>query len=184
MIVDNGTSYLKKLKTLLVDNELKIIESTHVSSINQNENDLIILSGGHGFPVMDKQNPYAHEIELVKNSTGPILGICLGYEIIAHAFGAKLELMEGREKGLLEISPIGEDALFKNITNFSVYESHRWIVKQLPSELIGLATSKDGYEIIKHENRPIFGFQFHPEMFTEQACGDEIFRNFLEVIRQ
>lgn len=182
LLVDNGTRYLKKLKSLLSENNIQVIHQAEIVDIKNSDADLVILSGGHTLPVTDKRNPYTVEIAFVKETTIPVFGICLGYEIIAHAFSAELLLMKRREKGLLEISPIKRNGIFKNIKDFSVYENHRWVVKNLPKDLIGLAKSKDGYEVIKHKKKPIYGFQFHPEMFVGKSSGDEIFRNLLDII--
>ena len=179
LIINNGTSYLEELKKLLVGSVVNIIESPQISNVKYGDADLVILSGGHGLPVMDEGNPYTEEIQFIRSSFVPILGICLGCELIARAFGANLRLMERREKGVLDISPIQSDRLFKNIQGFSVYESHRWVVEELSRDLVGLAKSKDGYEVIKHRQKLIYGFQFHPEAFVEQTSGDDIFRNFL-----
>jgi anthranilate/para-aminobenzoate synthase component II len=182
LIIDNGTSYLEKLKALFIGSVVEVIEYNQISRVKIEDIDLIILSGGHGTPVINKQNFYTSEINFIKTSSVPILGICLGYELIAHAFGAELELMEVREKGILNIIPIKQSNLFIGVKNFSVYESHRWVVKKLPKELIGLAKSKDGWEIINYSGKPlIYGFQFHPEMFTDQTSGNQIFKNFLKI---
>jgi len=42
--------------------------------------------------------------------------------------------------------------------------------------------SRDGFEVIKHSTKPVYGFQFHPEMFEDKTCGDEIFKNTLGLL--
>jgi len=183
LIIDNGTSYLEQLKKLFFDSIVSVVNYSQIPKIKYSDADLIVLSGGHGLPVMDSKNPYAEEINFIKNSSIPILGICLGYELIARAFGADLKLMKKREKGILDISPVHSDPIFKNISVFSAYESHRWVVEKLPKDLVGLAKSKDGYEVIKHKQKLIYGFQFHPEMLVKQVSGNNIFINFLGTIK-
>jgi len=53
-IVNNGTSYLDKLEHLFLNNdEVTIINDSHLSRINSGNADLVVLSGGHQLPVMD-----------------------------------------------------------------------------------------------------------------------------------
>lgn len=144
--------------------------------------DAIILSGGHSFTIEGNDSRLNDEVEIIKNSTQPILGICYGFELIAHAFGTKLELLPAKEKGIITIEVVEPDRIFTNIPSFEVFENHRYVVKETTEDLIVLAQSKDGIEAIKHKTRPLYGVQFHPEMFVEQSCGDEIFDNFLRLV--
>lgn len=116
-------------------------------------------------------------------SKKPIFGICFGFELIASAFGAKLKLLRKRDKGIADIQVVKKDKIFDNIMTFQVYESHRWVVKELSDKLQVLAVSRDGIEIVRHKSRRIYGVQFHPEMFVQQTCGQMIFNNFLKLIK-
>jgi carbamoylphosphate synthase small subunit len=48
---------------------------------------------------------------------------------------------------------------------------------------VGLANSIEGIEIIKHKDKPIYGFQFHPEMFPNLSDGDELFANIVKIVQ-
>lgn len=182
LVVDNTTSYLPQLKNLLSKENFSVVPYSDLENTSIEEFDAIILSGGHQFSVEGNQNRFEKEISLIQNTQKPILGICFGFELISYAFGAKLELLQNKETGIINIEVIESDKIFSNIPNFQVYESHRWVVKETPDDLIALARSKDGIEAVKHKSRPIYGVQFHPEMFVEKTCGDEIFFNFLNII--
>mgnify|MGYP003393175454 CR=1 FL=1 len=182
LVIDNGTSYLPQLKNLLSGHDICVINYSEISATDINSFNLIILSGGHKFSVKGSDEQLNQEMELVKNSSKPIFGICFGFEVIAYTFGAKLKLMESKELGVIDIRVVESDKIFSNISNFQVFESHRWIIEESVSDLTVLARSKDGIEAIKHKNRPIYGVQFHPEMFVEKTCGDELFSNFLKTI--
>ena len=182
LIIDNGTIRINNLKTLLTDNTHKVIKLGEINHSQAHAYDLIILSGSSKFPIIGNEILYKNEINLIKNNPAPILGICLGFELIAFAFGAKLEIKKEKMKGIREISILDSGEIFKDLPNFSVYESHRWIVKNLPEDFIALAESRDGFEVIKHKNRNIYGFQFHPSIFTNKTSGDEIFNNLLNVL--
>ena len=183
LVVDNGTYYLSHLTRLLKKHHCRIIRYSEIDSVCPNDFDAIILSGGHDFPVSGNQTRLQKEIDLVKKSKRPIFGICFGYELIATALGAKLRLLRKKEKGIADIQVVAKDKIFNNIDSFQVFENHRWVIVRGSSDnLKVLARSRDGIEIIKHKSKSIYGVQFHPEMFVQQTCGDEILNNFLNLI--
>lgn len=146
--------------------------------------DLIILSGGHTLPVIGNEDKFEKEIELIQNADIPILGICLGFELIAHAFGSTLRGLKNKEEGIVEIYPTMASPLFDGVESFQVYEKHRWVVDMIADELVELARSEDGIEMVRHNSATIYGFQFHPEMFVLETVGDEIFRNFIKEVEK
>lgn len=162
----------------------KVTITNNPSDLSLKDADLTVLSGGHHLYVTEHPEAYQTEIKFIKTSKKPILGVCLGAELVANTFGAKLEFLESKENGLVNIEVIENSPIFKNIPNFKVYENHRLTISSLPKELIGLARSEKGFEVIKHLTKPIYGFQFHPEMFEDKACGDEIFRNLIQSLKE
>lgn len=182
LIVDNGSSYLSKLKSLTSAHSVTVQKYSVVKSSHASGYDLIILSGGHTIPVVGNEAEFAGEIDLIQNSQTPILGICLGFELIAYSYGATLKQMTVKEKGLLHISKITTDPVFEGLADLTVFESHRWVVTTVGDQLLPLAGSVDGTEIIKHKDKLIYGFQFHPEMFRVESEGDELFANFIKIV--
>jgi GMP synthase (glutamine-hydrolysing) len=181
LLIDNGTKHLRSLKKLLSNGTVTTVP-LFAKYPSSNDFDLIVLSGGSKFSVLKYQNKFAEEIKLVKNSKTPIIGICEGCEIIAFSFGSILEKLIMKTRGIKEISLIGENTFITSLNNFKVYEAHRFAITKLGKNLIGLAKSKDGFEIIKHKNKNIFGFQFHPEMLVERTLGDDIFRSLIQTL--
>ena len=180
LLVDNGSSYLDKLVGILKPHDVSIIPFSQLN--NEFYADCVILSGGHSFPILGNEEKFSREINFVKEIKIPIFGICLGFQLIAHAFGAELKRLEKKENGILDIEILEEDQIFKWIDNFKVFENHRWVISKVPTDLIALAKSKDGIEAVKHKSLPIYGVQFHPEMFVDQTCGERILKNFLGTI--
>lgn len=183
LIIDNGTRYLNQLQNLFPNETLRTITFSEIDKDVAENFDVAILSGGHDFPVVGNENRLKKEIDFISHYQKPIFGICFGFELIASIFGAKLEQMERKEHGVLDIEIVEPDGIFLNITNFSVFESHRWVVREPGEQLITLAKSKDGVEAIKHKTRPIYAVQFHPEMFVDKTCGEEVLHNFLNLIK-
>ncbi len=181
-IIDNGSKDIAFLKQLVSGHNVSTIPYGEITTSNTDFSDVFVLSGGHTFPIEGNVNKLQREIDLVQSSNKPIFGICLGFELIGHVFGATLREMPHKEHGIIDITIVQNDPIFRSIPNFQVYESHRWVVSELGTELIPLATSRDGIEAVRHVSRPIYGVQFHPEMFVEKTCGDEIFNNFLEQV--
>lgn len=183
LIIDNGTSYLPQLENLLSGHTFQVVKYSEIGTTNSDDFDAVVLSGGHDFPVSGNEERLQKEIDLVINSKKPLFGICFGFEVIARAFGARHEVMQNKEHGILDIQVVEPDEIFLNIPNFKAFESHRWVIKEPVKEMLVLARSKDGIEAFKHKTRPIYAVQFHPEMFVEKSCGDEIFHNFLNSIK-
>ena len=114
----------------------------------------------------------------------PILGICLGLQVIGAAYGAKIssapELLHGRTS---EISHNGTD-LFKDIpNNFIATRYHSLAIEpdSIPEELQVTAQCFDGTIMgISHRRENIVGVQFHPEAVLTQF-GYELLANWLEL---
>jgi len=183
LIIDNRTFYLNSLKNLFSSHKITVIDWEKFKSHNLENYDLIVLSGGHPYSITHHPNLFKQEIEIVKSTTIPVLGICLGFEIIVYSFGGTLKELLRREKGILEIKAEKEDPIFGDIRIIEVFENHRWIAKKLPYELIALARSKDGVEVVKHKDRLIYGFQFHPEIVVDKN-DLRIFNNFLKLVER
>lgn len=177
LIINNHTKHLKKLQTLIAGNDITVFEREDFVLKEVDDFDLIIISGGsHVYPVKNHRDTYREEIEFLKTTEKPVIGICLGCEIIAVAFGSTLQALPARERGICEVQ-FGKKSI-------RVYEAHRFSIEAVADKLEVLATSKNGPEIIKHKTKPIFGFQFHPEMFVNKTEGDEIFLEIISKIRK
>lgn len=112
----------------------------------------------------------------------PLLGICYGHQMIAHEFGGKVEKGKSAEYGTGEIDIDADGVIFKGIPRrIKAWVSHFDQVVDLPGGFEALAHSETcAIEAMRHKERPIFGVQFHPEVWHTEH-GEDILRNFLSV---
>ncbi|WP_340820302.1 GMP synthase subunit A [Methanolobus sp. WCC4] len=160
-----------------LDMDTKIVaNTTPVEDILDEEPDGLILSGG---PSMDRVGIGAEYVESIDI---PILGICLGHQLIAKTFGG--EVTSGAAGGYadIEVEIVDEDEILKGIgPKTSVWASHADEVVKLPEDFIQLARSDIcEYEAMRHIERPIFGVQWHPEVAHTEK-GEQLLTNFFEV---
>lgn len=179
LVVNNHSKHIKDLLHKLKD--VKSVDFKNLKNSNYNNYDAIILSGGSSLSVENHEKEYAKELHLIRNCQKPILGICLGFELINFAFGEELKMLKQKEKGVVSIRLVSEDVIFKSLPKeFKVYEAHRWVVLK-NKKLNSLAKSKDGIEAVKHPSKNVYGVQFHPEIFIAKSHAERIFRNFLNM---
>ncbi len=115
----------------------------------------------------------------------PILGVCLGHQTIAQAFGGKSvrapSIMHGKASPILH----DEAGLFSDIPSpFTATRYHSLIAEadSLPDCLEVTARTEDGVIMgLRHRTLPVHGVQFHPESI-ETKHGHRLLQNFLGVI--
>ena len=143
--------------------------------------DAIVIGGG---PYIEESGNCGNIIIELKEEL-PILGICLGHQIMAKTFGAEIGRASFAEYAEEEIIVDDEDEILLGLSpTFTAWVSHKDEVKALPENFLKLAHSnKCEIEAMKHESLPLFGLQFHPEV-EHTPRGKEIFKNFLRVVRK
>ena len=146
--------------------------------------DRIIISPGPGTPAEKRYFGICEGILQQISSEIPTLGVCLGHQGIAHAFGGRLRSAKTIMHG--KVSSIGHtnEGIFKDVENpFVATRYHSLAVDRLtlPTCLEVTAESLDDGEImgITHKDYPIYGVQFHPESILT-SVGKKIMSNFLE----
>lgn len=170
------------------------ITPEHVKTLSPSH---IILSGQSHPWARYKADALAGIFHVIHHAPQPILGVCGGQQQIALAYGARVDLIERiapgegyegafRERGYCEVELNAEkrngifDGLPENIT---VWESHCDEVKDLPADFTQTATNQVSHiQAMKHTSRPVYGVQFHPELFDdEHPHGRTILENFLKL---
>lgn len=125
-------------------------------------------------------------LDVVRRVSGqiPILGICLGHQVIGEAFGATVTRARRPLHG--EASEIEHDGagLFQGIPqHFAAGRYHSLIVEGTEGTPLRVTARAANGEVmgLQHESHPTFGVQFHPESILTEH-GYELLRNFLKVV--
>ncbi len=181
-VVDNGGQWTHRIWRVLreLECETKIIANT--TSVDQVDADGLILSGGAPRVVWEAPklgccNDYFDRFR------GPVLGECVGMQLMALHFGGKAGAAEVPEYGLSKLRVLEEDDLFKGLPEeFQVWESHNDEVKDVPGFAVLAMSENCRVQAVKHHEKPLYGVQFHPEV-NDTEHGYEILRNFVDVVR-
>jgi anthranilate synthase/aminodeoxychorismate synthase-like glutamine amidotransferase len=188
ILIDNYDSftfnlyhYLSSLKT-----NVDVVRNDKITDkeIIKNRYNRIVISPGPGNP-----NQSGNCLSIVKSlyKTVPILGVCLGHQIIGQVFGSKIvqakKLMHGKTS-TINSKKIG---ILKNLpSKFKATRYHSLIIdkKTLSNELEITAETKDGTIMgVKHKKYNIHGVQFHPESI-KTTIGIKILKNFIHYKNQ
>ncbi len=146
----------------------------------------IILSGTEAlFTRTADRKQFEHFFEFLPKIEVPILGICGGHQALAIAHGGEVAKAGHLVKGFRTVQLEDKNGLLAGLpSKIRVMQSHYEEVKRLPPRFVRIATSKDTKnEAMKHEERPLYGVQFHPERWNEDhQAGKQILENFVEAI--
>ena len=153
-------------------------EITH-KQIIKNKYDKIIISPGPGNP-----NQSGNCIKIVKAlyKKIPILGVCLGHQIIGQVFGSKIIQANKLMHGKISIIKSKKIGILKNLpSKFVATRYHSLIIdkKTLSNQLEITSETKDGIIMgVMHKEYNIHGVQFHPESI-KTIIGIKILKNFI-----
>ncbi|MFQ5857528.1 MAG: type 1 glutamine amidotransferase [Anaerolineae bacterium] len=163
--------------------------------------DAVLISGAQTDWSLYQPGDFDALIEFIRCWDGPMIGLCGGHQVIAHAFGAPTgpirPLCPGepdprpdqgpgllKELGPTEIKLVRRAPLFEGLPD-RVYmiEDHYWAVKELPPSLELLATNEIcPIQAFRHRECPIYGTQFHPERYdSKYPQGRLLLQNFFRL---
>ncbi len=163
-----GFSYIVKRNDQITIDEIKKINPTH-----------IILSPGPCTP-----NEAGITLSVIKHFGAdiPILGVCLGHQAIAQAYGGKITYAKNPTHGKAVNIKHNHEGIFNGIKNpLRVARYHSLAVAEnaLPAALKITARSEDGEIMgLQHKKYPVHGVQFHPESILTEH-GKDLLYNFL-----
>ena len=183
LLIDNYDSFTYNLYHYLssLKCNVKVYRNNKITidQIKRKKFDKIVISPGPGYP---KNSGYCPKIVEYFAPKIPILGVCLGHQIIGQVFGSKIiqakNLVHGKTSKIIS-KKIG---IFKNLPKkFEATRYHSLIVdkKTLSKDLSITAETKSGIIMgIQHNNYNVHGVQFHPESIKTKY-GLKILKNFI-----
>jgi len=181
-VIDNGGQWTHREWRVLRDlgADTKIVPNTTPFE-EISDADGIVLSGGTPRIGLNSEK-MGKNGEYLERAQVPIMGICAGHQFMALFFGGKAAPSRVPEFGKTTIFVDREDELLDGVESpFQAWESHNDEVTELPPGFVALAHSDSCMiQIMRHEERPLFGIQFHPEVEHTQF-GERIFENFLKI---
>lgn len=163
LLIDNNDSFTRNLEHLLIaavpESAVTVIGYDAMRNVDLARYDLLVISPGPGEPA---EYP---GYERVMRSGRPVLGICLGMQIINDFFGGKTARLPGCVHGKTDTIVIGG-------SEREVARYHSLYVAEVGGGLEVLATNGDGVTMcIGNRGARIFGYQFHPESFLTPDGG-------------
>ncbi|BAD84444.1 anthranilate synthase, component II [Thermococcus kodakarensis KOD1] len=188
VLVNNRDSFVWNLAEYAsLFDRVKVVPNTiTVGELRRLDPDGVIISPGPGHPL--ERREVGNSPEIVLEAGVPILGVCLGHQIIATAFGGKVGRVKPRHG---KASPVKHDGkgVLRGIKNpLTAGRYHSLAVLEVPREFDVSAVSLDDNVVmgIRHRKLPIEGLQFHPESVLtewERKEGLRIIKNFVEMSR-
>lgn len=185
LVVDNYDSFTYNLVQYLgqlgCDLTVWRNDSFGTAEVAELAPDAIVVSPGPCTPAEAGQS-----VPLIREFAGriPILGVCLGHQAIAEAFGGQVVrapvLMHGKTSRITHDG----SGLFRDLPQpLTVTRYHSLAVTDLPPVLtVTASVNEAGQETVmalQHRDLPVYGVQFHPESILTEA-GHRLLRNFLK----
>lgn len=186
LILDNYDSFTHNLYQLIGElDEAPVVvrnDRLDLDGVRQLAPERIVISPGPGSPEDPAYFGVCSAVIAALGSRIPILGVCLGHQGIAAAFGARIvrapQPMHGKSSAIEHRG----DPLFAGVPSpFEAMRYHSLVVDpaSVPAELEVIARTPDGVVMgVRHRRHPIAGVQFHPESVGTPA-GRRILANFL-----
>ena len=185
ILIDNYDSFTFNLYHYLSSIKVKVevIRNDQITSkeIVKKRYNKIVISPGPGNP-----NQSGNCLNIVKSlyKEIPILGVCLGHQIIGQVFGSKIvqakKLMHGKTSMIIS----KKTGILKNLPKtFEATRYHSLIIdkKSLTKDLEITAETKDGLIMgVRHKKYHVHGVQFHPESIKTKL-GIKILKNFIRI---
>ncbi|MGJ7439518.1 aminodeoxychorismate/anthranilate synthase component II [Aquipuribacter sp. MA13-6] len=185
LVVDNYDSFVFTLVGYLrqLGAEVDVVRNDEVTPEHADDYDGVLLSPGPGTP--GEAGICVATVRRAAERGQPLLGVCLGHQALAEAFGATVthapELLHGKTSPVLH----GGDGVLAGLSSpFTATRYHSLAVvdETIPGELQVTGRTQGGVVMaLQHESLPLFGVQFHPESVLTEG-GHLLLANWLAVL--
>lgn len=167
LLINNSSTTFGELEQTVIAAGHTITSITHkeIPNYTASDFDAAVLSGGWWYDdEVELLEQYAEELGFIRNCPIPLLGICIGMQLMHVAIDQAVPLLDEPQQGYKSIASTALGAQVGLPPSMLVYKLHtRGILEADPSFTV-LATSPGHIEIIRHTTRPMLGVQFHPEV--------------------
>ena len=179
-VIDNYDSFTYNLVQYLAElgAEPVVFRNDAVAVDTLRSFDALVVSPGPGTPA-----DAGISVEAIRELTGamPVLGVCLGHQALAEAFGGRVVRHQPVHGKTSEVLHDGGQPFTGLPDRFEATRYHSLVVEErsLPAELEVAARTADGVVMaLRHRDQPTYGVQFHPESVLTGE-GKNLLRNFL-----
>jgi anthranilate synthase/aminodeoxychorismate synthase-like glutamine amidotransferase len=184
LLIDNFDSFVYNLAQAFGGSgaEVTVVRNDHdLEELRSRAPDAVVISPGPGAP--EEAGISTEAVRSFGAGGVPVLGVCLGHQCIATAFGGRVERAPvGPVHGKTSQVSHGNLGVLRDLPDpFTAtrYHSLAVVEEPLPAELMVTAHSEDGTIMgIRHRDLPIEGVQFHPESILCES-GPRLLENFL-----
>jgi anthranilate synthase component 2 len=184
LVFDNYDSFTYNLVQIIKEQSnasVDVFRNDEIPLEDVKAYDKILWSPGPGIP---SESGLLIPLIQAYASTKSILGVCLGQQAIAEAFGGSLTNLSKVYHGIATpVELIGDSVLFEGLPKtFHVGRYHSWVVNEndLPAELKITSKDADGYIMsLEHTSYDVKGVQYHPESVLTPE-GAKIIGNWLK----
>ena len=194
-IVDFGSQVTqliaRRIRELGVYSEVFCVDTDFMALIKQGKQiGAFVLSGGPDSVSNLNEVPkvISDILDINARYSIPILGICYGFQILAHSFDATVKPGQAREFGNTQLEVVGESAITKGIWAVGdvvhVWMSHSdSVMDNIPRgfKVVARSLQTGAIALLSNETRKIYGMQFHPEV-SHTSEGRDILNSFLTVV--
>jgi len=184
LLIDNYDSFTYNLYHYLAALKCKVEihrnDKIKIDTIKKNKYQKIVISPGPGYP-----NQAGNCLKIVKYfyKTIPILGVCLGHQIIGQVFKSKIVVAKKLMHGKTSLIKHNGKGIFKGIKKVIVATRYHSLIidrRNFSKDLIITAETTDNTIMaIMHKKYNIHGVQFHPESIKTTE-GMKLLKNFLK----
>ncbi len=185
-VVDNGGQWSHRewrvLRYLKADTKM-VPNDTPVEELLAANLDGLLLSGGA--PRVGVDGTLGNCADYIDQLDIPILGICAGHQFLARHFGGSAAPGKTPEFGAVDMDIQDAGGILDDIESpTQVWASHHDEVDVVPESWTVLASSETcPVQVMRHNERPLYGMQYHPEV-EHTPAGGQMFRNFLKICEE
>jgi para-aminobenzoate synthetase component II len=182
LIIDNYDSFVHNIARYFMELGAEVIvkRNDEIDDVDLDVEAVVVSPG----PCTPKEA--GASLDVVKRFSGrlPILGVCLGHQVIGEVFGGRV--VRAREPMHGEASSIQHDGtgVFQGLPQgFAAGRYHSLIVENIEDTDLTVTARSETGEImgLQHRSHPTYGVQFHPESILTEH-GYDMLRNFLKVV--